>query len=267
MKGNKYSSILKALAVLCAFMLVVMGGCLQTCMIKARIAPRFGAPAMLHTFAPRLAAAALAALRCSVLMCGRSENVRKTGYASISVFAAAFLAALIMIAVQPLPAEAGLTVSSCIGESSGESSEGSSGETSSAAGEVIRGETSEEIGEGNSGKTGEEIGEGNSGETNGETSEETNREKEKEEERKRQGEEEKEPENRSGTGGEQERKEPENRSGTDGQKEKKERGDSQESKEQEKTGQDDSALSAEKKTARQGQKRKMEICSLAGQIR
>ena len=28
MKGNKYSSILKALAVLCAFMLVVMGGCL-----------------------------------------------------------------------------------------------------------------------------------------------------------------------------------------------------------------------------------------------
>jgi hypothetical protein len=58
-------------------------------MIKARIAPRFGAPAMLHTFAPRLAAAALAALRCSVLMCGRSEYVRKTGYASISVFAPA----------------------------------------------------------------------------------------------------------------------------------------------------------------------------------
>ena len=353
MKGKKYSSIVKALAVLCAFMLVVMGGCLQTCMIKARIAPRFGAPAMLHTFAPRLAAAALAALRCSVLMCGRSENVRKTGYASISVFAAAFLTALIMIAVQPLPAEAALTVSSCIGESSGESGEGNSGETSSAAGKVIReetsgdsgevisgetsseagevisGETSGDSGEGSRGKTSsaagevisgetrgdsgeessgetssaageviredtsressegssgetssaagevirgetsEEIGEGNSGETNGETSEETNREKEKEEERKRQGEEEKEPENRPGTGGEQERKEPEsrsgawgeqerkepeNRSGADGQKEKKERGDSQESKEQKKTGQDDPALSAEKKTARQGQK-------------
>ncbi|MDO4407443.1 MAG: hypothetical protein Q4C16_00700, partial [Eubacteriales bacterium] len=153
MKGKKYSSIVKALAVLCAFMLVVMGGCLQTCMIKARIAPRFGAPAMLHTFAPRLAAAALAALRCSVLMCGRSENVRKIGYASISVFAAAFLTALIMIAVQPLPAEAGLTVSSCIGESSGESGEGNSGETSSAAGKVIREETSGDSGEGSSGET------------------------------------------------------------------------------------------------------------------
>ena len=57
--------------------LVAMGECPQTCMIKARIAPRFGAPAMLHTFVPRPAAAALAALRCSVLMCGRSENVRK----------------------------------------------------------------------------------------------------------------------------------------------------------------------------------------------
>ena len=50
-----------------------MGGCPQTCMIKARIAPRSGAPAMLHTFVPRPASAALAALRCSVLMCGRSQ--------------------------------------------------------------------------------------------------------------------------------------------------------------------------------------------------
>ena len=56
-----------------SYILVAMGRCPQTCMIKLRIAPRFGAPAMLHTFAPRPAAAALAALRCSVLMCGRSQ--------------------------------------------------------------------------------------------------------------------------------------------------------------------------------------------------
>ena len=56
-----------------SYILVAMGRCPQTCMIKLRIAPRFGAPAMLHPFAPRPAAAALAALRCSVLMCGRSQ--------------------------------------------------------------------------------------------------------------------------------------------------------------------------------------------------
>ena len=55
------------------FILVAMGECPQTCMNKLRIAPRSGAPAMLHTFVPRPASAALAALRCSVLMCGRSQ--------------------------------------------------------------------------------------------------------------------------------------------------------------------------------------------------
>ena len=49
----------------------------QTVVKKLRIAPRPGAPAMLQTFAPHPAAAALAALRCSVLMFGRSSNVRK----------------------------------------------------------------------------------------------------------------------------------------------------------------------------------------------
>ena len=36
-----------------SLILVAMGECPQTCMIKARIAPRSGAPAMLHTFASR----------------------------------------------------------------------------------------------------------------------------------------------------------------------------------------------------------------------
>ena len=49
-----------------------MGECPQTCMIKARIAPRFGAPAMLHTFAFPVF---LLILRKnpSMLMCGRSQ--------------------------------------------------------------------------------------------------------------------------------------------------------------------------------------------------
>ena len=44
------------------YILVAMGEYPQTYMIKARIAPRSGASAMLHTFTPRPAAAALAAL-------------------------------------------------------------------------------------------------------------------------------------------------------------------------------------------------------------
>ena len=48
------------------FILVAMGECPQTYMIKARIAPRSGAPAMLHTFAPRLAAGAS---RAFALLC------------------------------------------------------------------------------------------------------------------------------------------------------------------------------------------------------
>ena len=82
--------------------LVAMGECPQTCMIKARIAPRSGAPAMLHTFAPRPAAAALAALRCSVLMCAALTNRKRFGKMSAnarasSAFASAFLAALIIM--------------------------------------------------------------------------------------------------------------------------------------------------------------------------
>ena len=65
-------AVLRSLA-RCLFILVAMGECPQTCMNKLRIAPRSGAPAMLHTFVPRPASAALAALRCSVLMCGRSQ--------------------------------------------------------------------------------------------------------------------------------------------------------------------------------------------------
>ena len=82
--------------------LVAMGGSPQTYMIKARIAPRSGAPAMLHTFAPRPAAAALAALRCYVLMCAALTNRKRfvkmsaNAHASMA-FAAAFLAALIIL--------------------------------------------------------------------------------------------------------------------------------------------------------------------------
>ena len=65
-------AVLRSLA-RCLFILTVIISHSQTCMNKLRIAPRSGAPAMLHTFVPRPAAAALAALRCSVLMCGRSQ--------------------------------------------------------------------------------------------------------------------------------------------------------------------------------------------------
>ena len=74
MSANARASSAFAPAFLAALIiLVVMGECPQTCMNKLRIAPRSGAPAMLHTFVPRPASAALAALRCSVLMCGRSQ--------------------------------------------------------------------------------------------------------------------------------------------------------------------------------------------------
>ena len=65
-------AVLRSLA-RCLFILTVIISHSQTCMNKLRIAPRSGAPAMLHTFAPRPAAAASASLRCSVLMCGRSQ--------------------------------------------------------------------------------------------------------------------------------------------------------------------------------------------------
>ena len=74
MSANARASSAFAAAFLAALIiLVAMGACLQTCMIKLCAAPLLRALASLHTFAPRPAAAALAALRCSVLMCGRSQ--------------------------------------------------------------------------------------------------------------------------------------------------------------------------------------------------
>ena len=86
----------------CLFIIVAMVSHLQSCVIKACIAARFSAPAMLHTFAPRPAAAALAALRCYVLMCAALTNRKRfvkmsaNAHASMA-FASAFLAALIIL--------------------------------------------------------------------------------------------------------------------------------------------------------------------------
>ena len=66
-----------------------MTSCSQTCMNKLRAAPLLRALASLHTFAPRPASGAF---RAFALLCAHVwalANVRKTGYASISVFAAA----------------------------------------------------------------------------------------------------------------------------------------------------------------------------------
>ena len=81
-------AVLRSLA-RCLFILTVIISHSQTCMNKLRIAPRSGAPAMLHTFAPRPAAGAF---RAFALLCAHVwalANVRKTGYAGISVFASA----------------------------------------------------------------------------------------------------------------------------------------------------------------------------------
>ena len=71
-----------------------MGGCPQTDMIKARIAPRFGAPAMLHTFAFPIFFAH-SAQKISPCSCVGARKMSAKAGAS-SAFAAAFLAALII---------------------------------------------------------------------------------------------------------------------------------------------------------------------------
>ena len=71
------------------YILVATGECPQTCMNKPRAAPLLRALASLHTFAPRPAAGAFHAFALLCAHVWALANVRKTGYASISVFAAA----------------------------------------------------------------------------------------------------------------------------------------------------------------------------------
>ena len=114
MKGvfvQKAKRIRKRTCILLAVIFAAVCGRSRTCVNKLRIAPRSGAPAMLHTFVPRPASAALAALRCSVLMCGRSQMSARPdmrAYPSLRPLARClfiFAAACLLTSCGPEPGE------------------------------------------------------------------------------------------------------------------------------------------------------------------